>query len=112
MTQDIRFQGRSLRLIAADIETEWAAIPLVGRKFVVAMRGVASVEDYYGPYSMQSFVREFLAESDAWVTPLAERIKAELRAMLGEDQIVAEQIAECAAYDGDALPWESPLRGH
>lgn len=80
---DIQLQGRSLRLIAADIQTEWDLLPGSLRAPVIAMSGVASIADHYGPYSMRSLVEFFVASSDGhWDTSLAKRVRAELRAML------------------------------
>jgi hypothetical protein len=81
MIQPIVLQGRSLRLIADDIDTEYHLIPQEMRPALIAMHGVACIRDWYGPIPMGSIVRSFLAHTDTWTTPLADRIKAELRAM-------------------------------
>jgi hypothetical protein len=82
MPQDIQLQGRSLRLIASDIDTEWKCIPAQARPSVLAMHGVASIADHYGPHPMRLLVDRFLAHSRSWRTPLGRKVRAELRAML------------------------------
>lgn len=85
MIQDIKIQGRSLRLIARDIEVEWNGTPPFElRPALVAMRGVASIKDWYGAIPMVSIVRTVIALADQNLGLVSTDLLAELRAMIDD----------------------------
>lgn len=87
MIQAVTIQGRSLRLIAADIEEAWNGQPppdALLRAAFIAMQGVASIQDWYGPIPMVSIVRSVVAIADEMPGQVPAPIVAELRAMLGD----------------------------
>jgi hypothetical protein len=74
---------RPLKEIAREIRENWkpriagAALPAVE-----AMSTLDTLDDFYGGDSAVEVVSRFLAHRQTWRGPVAERIKAELQAML------------------------------
>jgi hypothetical protein len=84
---------RSLAMIATEIRRDWkdpyfGAVPYLG-----AMLRLQSVSDSYGYDSGKSIVLYFLSNAKAWRGPVAQRVKAELKQMVGKKLTRAERDA-------------------
>lgn len=75
--------GRSLNVIAADIENDWQEKVNVGaRPYLDAMHFLIDTNDRFGVDSGDSIVRYFLSNATTWRGPVARSIKAELKALI------------------------------
>lgn len=80
--------NRSLRAIANEIFRDWKTMRERGQNhpaypYAHAMRGLEKVTDSYALDSGETIVRYFLANAGGWRGPVAQRVKAELRDMVG-----------------------------
>jgi hypothetical protein len=73
---------RSLSTIADEIIRDWRPMNFAARPYASAMLSLDSINDTYISDSGRSVVGYFLSNSKTWRGPTAQRIKAELRAML------------------------------
>jgi hypothetical protein len=73
---------RPLLDIAYEIRTEWTDIPYKAEPYVEAMATMFDITDPYflGPGAM--IVRDFLKNAGQWRGKTANRVKAELKAMI------------------------------
>lgn len=76
---------RNLQVIAKEVRKDWSS-PYVGATpWLMYMSNILSYSlntEYMG-VSGKEAVTEFLANADSWETETAEKIKAELKKMLG-----------------------------
>lgn len=80
---DRSHQPRTLRAIAGEIQRDWADKTYFGAvPYIKAMRGLETVDDFYGHDRGDSIVRYFLTNAKTWRGDTAKRIKAELKGML------------------------------
>lgn len=77
-------ETRTLGTIARDIRTHWAKPYFGAVPYLQAMSTMDTLEDAYGLDDARSIVRYFLANAGTWRGEDARRIKAELKAMLGD----------------------------
>jgi hypothetical protein len=78
-------QERPLNVIAQEIRAKWPTLATAGyaaAPYVEAMQGLDKITDTYYADSGEYVVRYFLANASSWRGKDAQRIKAELRAML------------------------------
>lgn len=81
---------RPLWKIARDVRRYWRrkdgsdAINYAARPYLDAMGHLSAVTDFYGCDPAASVVRYFLSNARSWRGPDAKRIKAELRALVGD----------------------------
>lgn len=75
-------QQRPLSDIARDIRENWSNVNYAAEPYVLAMTFLHSIEDNYYQDTAESVVRYFLVNATGWRGPEAQRIKAELKAML------------------------------
>jgi hypothetical protein len=74
--------GRSLNVIAADIQNDWQKVNIAALPYLEAMHSLITVNDRFGLDSGDSIVRYFLSNSTTWRGPVARSIKAELKALI------------------------------
>lgn len=79
---------RSLRAIGTEIFRDWKTMRERGENhpahpYADAMRALDKVTDSYALDSGETIVRYFLANAGGWRGPVAQRVKAELRDMVG-----------------------------
>ena len=77
-------ETRTLGTIARDIRTHWVKPYFGAVPYLQAMSTMDTLEDAYGLDDARSIVRYFLANAGTWRGEDARRIKAELKAMLGD----------------------------
>lgn len=75
-------EPRPLRVIAADVERTWPKIYYGARPYLDAMYELDKITDMYYQDSAAYIVRYFLGNANTWRGEDAQRIKAELRALL------------------------------
>lgn len=75
--------ARSIREIAADVESSWAKVNYAARPYLDAMYSLDNVQDTYWMDSGASIVRYFLSNASTFRGDDARRLKAELKALLG-----------------------------
>ena len=76
--------ARSLRVIAREIQQEWAEPYFGAVPYLAAMRSLETIGDSYGADDARGVVAYFLANAGTWRGESARRIKAELRALLAK----------------------------
>lgn len=74
---------RSIRAIATDISRAWGRPNYAAAPYLGAMLSLDSVSDTYGADSAKSVVLYFLSNASTFRGPAAERLKAELKALVG-----------------------------
>lgn len=75
---------RPLSVIADEIVRDWnVKINYAAKPYLAAMRYLETINDDFGADSGKSIVLYFLANAQTWRGPVAKRIKAELKAMVG-----------------------------
>tara|TARA_A100000172_G_scaffold46113_1_gene28524 strand:- start:268 stop:501 length:234 start_codon:yes stop_codon:yes gene_type:complete len=75
--------GRSLNVIAADIESDWQEkVNIAARPYLDAMHALIDTNDRFGLDDGDSIVRYFLSNATTWRGPVARNIKAELKALI------------------------------
>jgi len=77
-------ETRTLGAIARDIRTHWVKPYFGAVPYLQAMATLGGLDDKYGLDDARSIARYFLANAGAWRGEDARRIKAELKAMLGD----------------------------
>jgi hypothetical protein len=75
-------QHRPLSNIAHDIRRDWQNINYAARPYLAAMFDIDRIDDQYMFDSGRSIVLYFLSNAGTWRGPVAQVIKAELKAML------------------------------
>lgn len=99
-------QARALSEIATDIRSDWREVNFVAAPYIDAMAALSSVEEMYGAESGRTIVAYFLSNAAAWRGEKADKVKAELRAMLGH--IAATQETNFGALAvGDKFVWSA-----
>lgn len=73
---------RPIHAIAREIAQDWPKPYFGAVPYLEAMRSLNSVRDAYGCDSAVSVVSYFLANAQTWRGPVAQRVKAELKAMV------------------------------
>lgn len=76
---------RTLSAIARDIRSEWKRVNYGAAPYLRAMLELEGIGDMYGCDDARSVVRYFLANATSFRGDRARALKAELRALLGED---------------------------
>lgn len=76
--------SRTLAAIARDIRAHWAKPYFGAVPYLQAMGALGGLDDQYGLDDARSIARYFLANAGTWRGDDARRIKAELKAMLGD----------------------------
>ena len=76
------YQPRSLSEIARDIRQSWTKVSPYAVPYLEAMETLNSINDRYILDSADSVVRYFLSNANSFRGDDAQRIKAELKAML------------------------------
>jgi len=74
--------ARPLHEIAREIRQDWRPVNFAAKPYLEAMESLDSINDNYYYDSGASIVSYFLANASTWRGPVAQRIKAELKAML------------------------------
>ena len=78
---------RTLRAIAGEIAREWPKMAAnehhPAHPYVDAMLRLEKVTDAYAAESGVNIVRYFLSNAAGWRGPVAQRVKAELKDMIG-----------------------------
>ena len=77
-------ETRTLGTIARDIRTHWKKPYFGAVPYLEAMGTLEGLDDQYGLDDARSIARYFLANAGTWRGEDARRIKAELKAMLGD----------------------------
>ena len=77
-------ETRTLGAIARDIRTHWVKPYFGAVPYLQAMAALGGLDDKYGFDDARSIARYFLANAGTWRGEDARRIKAELKAMLGD----------------------------
>lgn len=73
---------RDICLIGKEIEAEWK-VPYYGAApYLIAMRELHKVTDFYGQESGESIIRYFLANANYFRGEKARRLKRELKELL------------------------------
>lgn len=75
---------RPIHEIAADIIESWPNVNYAARPYLDAMLQLSSMRDSLGYDSARSIVLYFLNNAKTWRGPAAQRIKAELKALLSQ----------------------------
>lgn len=75
---------RSIREIAAEIDTLWSPVNYAAVPYLYSMRRLDGPGSMYGQDDARSMVRYFLSNARSWRGPDAKRIKAELKALIGD----------------------------
>jgi hypothetical protein len=76
---------RLLKDIAKDIWLDWGEkVNYAARPYLEALDCVSYIDDRYYEDSADSLVRYFLSNATTWRGETARRIKAELKALLGD----------------------------
>lgn len=75
-------EARPLYIIAADIYHNWPRASIHALPYLHAMRHLNTMRDSYGADSALSVVLYFLVNARTWRGPEAQRLKAELRALV------------------------------
>ena len=75
---------RTLWTIARDIRAHWVKPYFGAVPYLDALDSLSHIDDSYGFDDAESIVRYFLANAGTWRGDDARRIKAELKAMLGD----------------------------
>lgn len=76
-------QPRTLRAIATEIRRDWGDKVYFGAfPYIEAMCSLESITDKYGMDDADDIVRRFLLNARTWTGPTAQRVKAELKAMI------------------------------
>ena len=77
---------RYLSTIAEEIIADWSncqvTISAAAKPYLSAMRGLSSLDDFYGMDKAVSIVSYFLANAGTWRGETARRVKTELNKML------------------------------
>ena len=73
---------RALSAIAFDILNDWRKPHYAAVPYIRALTGLTAITDYYGQDSAREVVLRFLVNAKTWRGPEAQRIKAELKAIL------------------------------
>lgn len=73
---------RSLRTIAADIDSNWERPYFGAVPWLTAMRELDKVTDRYGCEDGKTIVLYFLANASTFRGPEARRVKAELKSLV------------------------------
>lgn len=73
---------RKLYDIADEIRNDWKVIDYAAMPYLDAMSELEDMDDLYGLDNAKSIVLYFLSNAGKWRSPAAEKIKAELNAML------------------------------
>lgn len=73
---------RNLKVIAAEIKSDWKNVSPYAKGYLEAMETLNNVKDNYYLDSGHSIVAYFLANAGGWRGETARRIKAELKGML------------------------------
>ena len=74
---------RPLFAIAHEVRDNWQRVNYGAVPYLDAMACLGSIKDQYGLDSGTSIVRYFLSNATSWRGPMARKIKAELKSMLG-----------------------------
>jgi hypothetical protein len=74
--------SRSLKDIAADIRANWIPVHGSAEEYVAAMEKLNNVNDRYGADPAVAVLSYFLAAAATWKGSDAQRIKAEIKAIL------------------------------
>lgn len=77
-------ETRTLAAIARDIRAHWAKPYFGAVPYLQALGALGGLDDQYGLDDARSIARYFLANAGTWRGDDARRIKAELKAMLGD----------------------------
>lgn len=75
-------QTRSLREIGIEIRTDWRKVNYAAAPYLDAMATLDKITDSYGQDSAKSIVLYFLSNATGWRGETAQRVKAELKAMV------------------------------
>lgn len=75
---------RPLYQIAADIYANWPRASIHALPYIHAMRRLNTISESYGADSGLSIVLYFLSNANTWRGAEAQRIKAELKAIVKE----------------------------
>ena len=78
-----KLASRPLNEIAREIRQDWKNVNYGAKPYLDAMEDLRDINDNYFQDSGQSIVGYFLSNARSWRGPVAKRIKAELKAMLG-----------------------------
>jgi hypothetical protein len=78
--------ARPLHKIADEIMRKWARPYFGAVPYINALTHLSAKEDHFGVESGDSVIRRFLVNAATWRGDDARRIKAELRAILADDQ--------------------------
>ena len=81
--QEQAVAGRPVWAIAEEIEAAWPGVHPTARPYLDAMHSLESVDDSYGMDSGRLIVAYFLSNATRWRGPEAQRIKAELKSLMG-----------------------------
>lgn len=71
-------------MIAQSPNVPWQQKFATAKPYVMAMRSLSTLDDFYGLDKGKGIVLYFLANAGTWRGEVARRIKAELNAMLKE----------------------------
>lgn len=74
---------RPLFAIAHEVRENWEPINYGAVPYLDAMTSLVSIKDDYGHDKGDMIVRYFLSNATSWRGPMARKIKAELKSMLG-----------------------------
>ena len=74
---------RPIRTIAFEIRQNWKPVGYAAEPYVQAMSHLDKVTDVYITEDANSLIRRFLFNAQTWRGPVARRIKAELKQMVG-----------------------------
>lgn len=86
--------ARPLHEIAREIRRDWRPVNFAAEPYLDAMGSLDSINDMYYYDSGGSIVRYFLANASTWRGPVAQRIKAELKAMLKGAKRACQETAD------------------
>jgi hypothetical protein len=74
--------ARTIREIAAEIDSTWSKPYFGAVPYIKAMRSLDTISDSFGYDDGKGIITRFLVNAGTWRGPDARRIKAELKAML------------------------------
>ena len=106
---------RALHEIAADVSSDWENVSLSAAPYLLAMRSLTTVDDFFGADSAKNIILYFLNNAARWRTDKAKLIKAELRAMVDGKPITVVEASKnicprCALGDHTREPREDKIR--
>ena len=76
-------EPRNLSTIAREIRADWKHVYFGAVPYLGALGALNGIRDNYGADSAHSIVLYFLANASTWRGPVAKRVKAELRTLVG-----------------------------